>query len=99
MVPLKPHLQRFTFRAGLHDGDITITNTGTINSTQHGTINNYAYGVSGDITIINSGTIKGEGGVHPATNHNPKWLGVIELEGCTSSSTMVVVLTLQEVTP
>ena len=69
-----------------HDGDITITNTGTINSTQHGTINNYAYGVSGDITIINSGTIKGEGSVHPATGHNPKWLGVIELEGCTSSS-------------
>ena len=69
-----------------HDGDISITNTGTINSTQHGTINNYAYGVSGDITIINSGTIKGEGGVHPATSHNPKWLGVIELEGCTSSS-------------
>jgi len=69
-----------------HDGDTTITNTGTINSTQHGTINNYAYGVSGDITIINSGTIKGEGGVHPATSHNPKWLGVIELEGCTSSS-------------
>ena len=69
-----------------HDGDTTITNTGTINSTQHGTINNYAYGVSGDITIINSGTIKGEGSVHPATGHNPKWLGVIELEGCTSSS-------------
>ena len=69
-----------------HDGDITITNTGTINSTQHGTINNYGNGVSGDITITNSGTIKGEGSAHPSTGHNPRWAGVIELEGCTSSS-------------
>ena len=68
-----------------HDGDITITNTGTKNSTAHGTINNYGIGRSGDITINNSGTIKGEGSVHPSTGHNPRLLGVIELEGCTSS--------------
>ena len=69
-----------------HAGNITITNTGTINSTEHGTINNYGNGVSGDITITNSGTIKGEGSAHVSTGHNPRWLGVIELEGCTSSS-------------
>ena len=69
-----------------HAGDITINNTGTISSDNHGTISNYAAGVSGDISIINSGTIKGAGGIAGSTNHNSRWVGVIALEGCTSSS-------------
>ena len=69
-----------------HAGDITINNTGTISSDNHGTISNYAAGVSGDISIINSGTIKGDGGINGSGVHNSRWVGVIGLEGCTSSS-------------
>ena len=80
------HGNTSTIMLKVHAGDITINNTGTISSDNHGTISNYAAGVSGDISIINSGTIKGDGGIEGSTNHNSRWVGVIALEGCTSSS-------------
>ena len=69
-------------------GDFSITNTGTISAEFHSAISSYESVVSGNITLNNSGLITGNGLGASAkqTDHNPAWIGLINLGHCSSDS-------------
>ena len=69
-------------------GDFSITNTGTISAEAHSAISSYESVVSGNITLNNSGLITGNGLGASAkqTDHNPAWIGLINLGHCSSDS-------------